>query len=1205
MQRLRQRAHVEVDEEFVHDKGDADLAWGVTEHYLDYCLFVSGKKGLHAILPTSTRDPSYSFTLDLQHPRKLWKARHADVGFDPAGQMLFIGTYHQEDVWLAMVLWSFTQEDMLDDEERIHDEEANMADIHIRDQTPEDLTIMNMKRVTNLMTRKCASGAFAAYSGKFNVKHEMTYNQVKKLHDVLETAYDGYVEEVQAEGGEAWQDAFLTDNVPITLSVRYGQNQNVCQCGSKEEEATHWQRIHSYGGIRTMSIALATHIKCVPVDHWEEISVDEITREHGEEIYDSALRTERERVELDTYPLLNERGSEQQVYDEAGFRIPRRKAIIGGDVTMTGMLFALRNIHELFHRDQDNMTLEEADMPVTPHYIYPIGCLKQTGQFQAHGLFSCFSTQLQTINRALICNDAGEEEDDDEEEIASALFQGHRACVRGIASQGYNVFVHRVRSQARFHDVQRGMMTVASTGTHMQRVTRSFKARRFYEECKDALPFERYHEKIAPGTYDQALQVENVTDTEMGASHQDLRHIFEHIVWPLTRMWAHPHVLEQVKEHVVIFKQDILPSIVEWTTFGLCSVLKKIWTQFSSNMEQWLPIPQYFIELTSALERTLNYAHTGNSKVLTKGLMDPLWLSQGLLYDGLPSLSPLVKTGTLGDIRIEEMDWPVTSKSYPQMSSQRSILINYGQELLQVYEATFNINHSMKVVPVTFLPSHTDPTQRLLLHIVHRRFEVYEEDVCTLVNTQVRSSVQKLIDGDDVVTRNIGRERLTALETWFRQPQPLSYNNDSYANLVKAIVDNPDHLGRGLPASHLGQKSTTWFADHILQSVASKTIRCLPPFLHGGSGLAIMRIVIPALRRILSQGTDTVGDHTAAIRVLLVQVASQHQILNIPWAPNPTGLTGRPATTVVHNMWINLGHASSAGSQSLAPVLRPADMRHHAVLSAATSMQSMDSRAPWSAFNISIQDLNTILNHEVLPEEWTMDIMTFPDDDSYVKETYQWVHDNYNGCKPIHQLAMCVAIMFCHVLPNVMHGKKPSSLTSSSSQANATLIVCNTPWSAPSANKRGMAQQNIFLVMMSTFIIAMYEPESPLRRYLKDHAGALGALWTDKHGAKGIKPFNLVRLGLATAKGCSIFHSPKFNNGWSLLTSSAVTKVHGDLIRGLKDLPYGPYDAAVFLSGRELADTFRKCAMGAFISTLVYLNIIVTIFALHETGKYG
>ncbi|KAF9236816.1 hypothetical protein BU15DRAFT_63650 [Melanogaster broomeanus] len=176
--------------------------------------------------------------------------------------------------------------------------------------------------------------------------------------------------------------------------------------------------------------------------------------------------------------------------------------------------------------------------------------------------------------------------------------------------------------------------------------------------------------------------------------YRNVMHIFEHIIWPLTRMWAHPNMLKQVKKHVVIFKQDVLPSIVKWMTFGLCLLLKKVWTQFSGDMEQWVLIPQYFIKLISALEQTLNYVHTGNSK--------------GLLYDGLPSLSQLLKTRTLGEIHIK----------------------------FKVYEATFNINHSMKFIPTTFLPSHTDPTQWLRLYIVHQGLEMYEEDIRTFANVQ-------------------------------------------------------------------------------------------------------------------------------------------------------------------------------------------------------------------------------------------------------------------------------------------------------------------------------------------------------------------------------------------------------------------------------------------------------------------------------------
>ena len=182
MHRMRKRSKVHIDEEFVHQVNDANLAWGATEHFLDYYLLVSAKKGLHAILPKGTRDVSYSFSLDLNHSKRTWKARYAELGFDPAGRMLWIGRYHQEDVWLAMVPRCFTNEDVLAEADEMTDDARNMVhldckrttmseghacmmvsmiatflaqlgfhDIYIRDKTPEDLTIDGMKRVTNLL----------------------------------------------------------------------------------------------------------------------------------------------------------------------------------------------------------------------------------------------------------------------------------------------------------------------------------------------------------------------------------------------------------------------------------------------------------------------------------------------------------------------------------------------------------------------------------------------------------------------------------------------------------------------------------------------------------------------------------------------------------------------------------------------------------------------------------------------------------------------------------------------------------------------------------------------------------------------------------------------------------------------------------------------------------------------------------------------
>lgn len=182
----------------------------------------------------------------------------------------------------------------------------------------------------------------------------------------------------------------------------------------------------------------------------------------------------------------------------------------------------------------------------------------------------------------------------------------------------------------------------------------------------------------------------------------EFRYLLRNAIVPLTRMWAHPQVLEQVKEHVIVFKPDvshthrsniqhlnppiqILPSIVEWTTFGLCSMLRRIWSTFHDSLVESIPVPHYWVELVASLERTLNYAHTGNAKVLTRGLMDPLWLSQSLVYDGFPCLSTIIGRDVLGGLQIRELDWPTTlAKLVPQMASKRSMTFNFSEDELKV-----------------------------------------------------------------------------------------------------------------------------------------------------------------------------------------------------------------------------------------------------------------------------------------------------------------------------------------------------------------------------------------------------------------------------------------------------------------------------------------------------------------------------------------
>lgn len=195
-------------------------------------------------------------------------------------------------------------------------------------------------------------------------------------------------------------------------------------------------------------------------------------------------------MDLEDLELVDETGQEITVYDAAGHRIPRREALIEEEV-YTGMLFNLRTIHELFQRTE--LAEEEADMeedqPVTPHYLYPMAGLKTIGHFQANGLMTPFLVKLRELNTEL----KARYREDDEEDIAADLLTGYGPLVEGIASQGYNMLSHRVRTQGRYHDVQLGQITAAFCGTHATPGANLNKAERFFSECEDWLPFARYH----------------------------------------------------------------------------------------------------------------------------------------------------------------------------------------------------------------------------------------------------------------------------------------------------------------------------------------------------------------------------------------------------------------------------------------------------------------------------------------------------------------------------------------------------------------------------------------------------------------------------------------------------------------------------------------------------------------------------------------
>lgn len=129
------------------------------------------------------------------------------------------------------------------------------------------------------------------------------------------------------------------------------------------------------------------------------------------------------------------------------------------------------------------------------------------------------------------------------------------------------------------------------------------------------------------------------------------------------------------------------PQVYQWTTFGITSLLERLWAYQLPILEAGSKPRHEAVELCSVLERTLAYAHTGNARVLATKLMRPLWLVQSLLEQGLPTFAPSVRiTTTINNpIAISAADWPTSDNlNVPAIASKRSQVLTYGNDHFEV-----------------------------------------------------------------------------------------------------------------------------------------------------------------------------------------------------------------------------------------------------------------------------------------------------------------------------------------------------------------------------------------------------------------------------------------------------------------------------------------------------------------------------------------
>lgn len=128
------------------------------------------------------------------------------------------------------------------------------------------------------------------------------------------------------------------------------------------------------------------------------------------------------------------------------------------------------------------------------------------------------------------------------------------------------------------------------------------------------------------------------------------------------------------------------PNVYLWTSYPIALAIDRIWEHSRTFfMGKTLPHPIY-VELCAVAERALNYLHTGNAKVIATSVMNPLWIGQAIVKDGIPCFNPRIihlTRGELLDTQLQRWPWDEL-RQQPRSASRKTQLVMWNEGLSKV-----------------------------------------------------------------------------------------------------------------------------------------------------------------------------------------------------------------------------------------------------------------------------------------------------------------------------------------------------------------------------------------------------------------------------------------------------------------------------------------------------------------------------------------
>jgi hypothetical protein len=448
-----------------------------------------------------------------------------------------------------------------------------------------------------------------------------------------------------------------------------------------------------------------------------------------------------------------------------------------------------------------------------------------------------------------------------------------------------------------------------------------------------------------------------------------------------------------------------------------------------------------------------------------------------------------------------------TEGSFHLCSSYPIILVAHSS-IFQAYQAFFRISHPLTVNLQKPYPGINDDLENRAMCMLEITFQEFFSDTKQLVEQGVLNDIKQCVsqahsDDDKSAAYQRGKEREKSLKHWLKLTNPLAYGhrdqNKTYESLLQAVVADAEDIPLGLP--HMmqhGMAPSDFVKSLISMSHPNTPTRPHAPVLSNGSFLPTLKIAHERIIFLVRSNNNGRRDPKSFVTGMFSHIVRHLDISFVPSHLPQSGSRGAPNTKPVYNSWAYLSLRDQSTPLPLPRASNAPSSSQRAASFALHNALAHDSNAAWSILPLHLANIASIVHKAGLPIDYAT---PSPSNVSYVNETFEWVKKVYDSRKPLHHLALLISLIVTCLCPQLFLPVNPSPrplFVNADTKDKVRDVYNSLPWEE--RPKKGCRDETILVPMFTTFIIALYEPTSPLRIHMQASSkGGLGDAWTAKY----------------------------------------------------------------------------------------------------------